>query len=177
VTDPLSLDTTHLVIQQASGNVGIGTMSPEARLTIQQSEAGKKALSVSGDGGASFNNQAGDLGIDLRADSITAAGANQGLTIAARGTGALLLNPAGGHLGIRTDKLNLASTADVVAAIESKSPDPLKKATDGVLTAIKNEATPTPRLLITGDVIILGRLLVTDISEYGGKVYRRGGQT
>jgi hypothetical protein len=202
VTDPVNLDTTRLVIEQATGNVGISTINPAARLTIQQGEANKKALLVSGDGGASIYNQAGNAGIDLLPDRITAAVDNQSLTIAARGTGALLLNPAGGNLGMRTAGLNLANTGEVLLRIIKEYPDPLPdpgrnphpflkvpvasgaviketdlKVSDGIFQAMfKESAQPLPRTIITGDVIIVGRLLVTGISEYGGKVFRRGGQ-
>ena len=188
VTDPLNLDATHLVIQQASGNVGIGTINPDAKLTIQQSDDSKKALSI--------YNAAGDAGIDFLADSITAAGKDQPLKLAVKGAGALLLNPAGGPVGIRTGALMISDYEAVKKAIRdyqitSNATPPITNykgsydwetgsgATEGVYYEMKVDSAKgvsRPRLIITGDVIILGRLLVTDISEYGGKMFQRGGR-
>jgi hypothetical protein len=171
VTDPLSLDTTQLVIQQATGNLGISTTSPDAKLTIQQGDASQKALSVRKD-------DAGSVGIDFFLDRITAAGTDQSLTIAAKGTGSLLLNPEGGRLGIHTGALNISDTSKVIAAIAAeKVPDANWNIPGAsVLKALQTEKdAPKPRLVITGDVLIIGRLLVTNITELGGKVSYRAG--
>jgi len=178
VTDPVSLDTTQLVILRTTGNVGIGTTNPDAKLSIQQGVATAKALSVRKDA-------AGSVGIDFFLDRITAAGPDQSLTIAAKGTGFLLLNPASGptsgHVGIRTGTLDLSDATAVANAIMSHAPgvkwDKTLPPTPTVFKSLQDEKdAPKPRLIIAGDVIILGRLLVSDITELCGRMWPRTGQ-
>ena len=122
-TTPLTvngLDVTGDLKVDKSGNVGIGTKNPKARLTIQNgrtsssAQADGKTFFVSGplkagtkyDGGIEFRNVALKQGVGFGSQSIYATGSNenQPLHIYARGTSPLTLNAyGGGNVGIGTD--------------------------------------------------------------------------
>jgi hypothetical protein len=176
-----------LSFQQAAFDPANTTTTPATQARLDFTD---KALRIrtGTDGGAGI-----DFSFDGNTTGIGAAGENQSLTIAAKPTGSLLINPDGGHVGIRTATLDLSDVIRVKRAIydypdskvgretkPGKDPDgkPVRvvvDATEGVYVDLDKNLKP--RLVISGDVIILGRLLVCDISEFGGKIYQRGGST
>ena len=101
-----------------SGNVGIGTNNPGAKLTLQtgttdsaKTAAGKGLFVSCGmgegktrDGGIEFRHDNLSQGIGFGYNTIYAAGANesQELNLQSKGTASLNLNPAGGNVGIGT---------------------------------------------------------------------------
>jgi hypothetical protein len=114
----------------ASGNVGIGTNNPAAKLHVLASMGSGSA----DDGGIVFQHTNTTQGIGFGYNTIYATGsaANQNLILLSRGTGGLLLNPAGGNVGIGTNaptallhingavKLNGANTLEFGANVAGK---------------------------------------------------------
>jgi hypothetical protein len=139
---------------RGDGNVGIGTPTPGAKLTVQQgptaagATANGKGLFVSAgmgsgaeaDGGIEFRHDNLTQGIGFGFNTIYATGSNsnQDLTIQSRGKGSVFLNPNQGNVGIGTNTPD--AKLDVAGAIRAGNSDIYFTKTDHTHTGIGNAA-------------------------------------
>ena len=150
----------------ASGNLGVGTAAPGARLTIQRdgtssaAASAGKALFVSAvmgtggtsDGGIEFRHDNLSQGIGFGYNTIYATGsnANQDLTIQSRGTGNVFLNPSQGNVSIGS-----SSAPDRNLTVRKSGQN------TGVYANLKNDATEV--LLGVDSTAVLSAMTASDL--------------